>query len=499
MALWQSIPFACILLPLGSAAFTSVLKNKLSRMWTLFVFITVTCLTGVLIPLMASYGTSYTYMMGHFGAPYGNELRIGLLEAVVAFAFSIVMLLSFLGGMTRTGNFMVNDRQIFNVVLLLLQAALMAQVFSNDLFTSYVFVEIMTLSACALISSRESGRAMLAATRYMMMNLLGSGLFLLGLCFLYALTGHLLMENIHESVMVLYQSGEYHLPLTVTVGLLFGGLMLKSALFPFHTWVPDSYGYSTPLAAAVLSSLVSKGYIFLLIKITWRVLGTEVVASTGVMNLVFICAVAAMIVGSLSAIRQTDIKRMTAFSSVAQIGYIYLGMSLLTPHGMMAALFHMFAHSVCKSQLFLAAGALTGESGNSRHFADLRGSGYRARVAGIAFTIGALGMVGFPFLGGFISKMNLALCGLETEGIRMPVILIALILSTCLNTMYFLRTVITLYRKPRANAESFPRHDNAHIPTLYISLIGLSILGIILGCFSGSIIEAINAGLTCFS
>lgn len=220
--------------------------------------------------------------------------------------------------------------------------------------------------------------------------------------------------------------GEYTLPLTVVVALISIGLSIKSALFPFHTWVPDAYGYTTPASSAILSSLVSKGYIFLLIKIMYRVIGLDVIIATGIHNVLFIFGLVGMIMGSISAIRQNDIRRMIAFSSVAQIGYIYMGIGMGTEAGMLAAVFHIFSHAVCKAMLFLAAGGLADASGNSKHFRDLRGSGFRSPIAGVAFTVGALSMVGFPFLGGFISKLNFGTAAMELGDVKTMLVLVAL-------------------------------------------------------------------------
>lgn len=175
----------------------------------------------------------------------------------------------------------------------------MAQVYTNDIFTAYVFLEIMTIAACSLITARTKGRTLVAATRYMILNLIGSGLFLLGIILLYDLTGHLLMSNIQQAVAALHQTGEYTLPLTVVVALMTIGLSIKSALFPFHSWVPDAYSYSTPTSAAVLSSLVSKGYIFLLIKIMYRAIGLETIASTRIDDVLFVFGLVGMVMGSL--------------------------------------------------------------------------------------------------------------------------------------------------------------------------------------------------------
>lgn len=498
MELWQSIPFACILLPLGSAAMTSALKGRWARNWTIFVLTVVTGLSIAFVALMSGFEGSYTYMMGHFPAPWGNELRAGMLEAVTALFFSIIMLLSLLGGLKKVEEHILCDKQsLYYVMLLLLTAALMAQIYTNDLFTAYVFLEIMTIAACSLITARTKGRTLVAATRYMIMNLLGSGLFLLGITLLYDLTGHLLMSNIKEAVAALAQSGEYHLPLTVVVALMSIGLGIKSALFPFHTWVPDAYSYSTPTSAAVLSSLVSKGYIFLLLKIYYRVIGLDVIASTGILDVLFAFALVGMVMGSLSAIRQSDVRRMIAFSSVAQIGYIFMGFGMGTEQGMVAAVFHIFAHAVCKAMLFLAAGGLADASGNSKQFRDLRGSGFRSPIAGVAFTIGALSMVGFPFLGGFTSKMNFAMAAMNAGDVRMILVLVVLVISTWLNTIYFLKTVITLYRKPLPGAE-YPVERGRRGFCFNASLVLFAGVNVALGLFSQGVIEAITRGLTSF-
>ncbi len=496
--LWQSIPFACILLPLASAAVTSVMKPALARRWTMAIMTIVFALSAAITVIFWNGAETYTYMMGHFPAPWGNEIRAGSLEAITALFFSGIMLLSLLGGVKKLDEHIEESKvSLYYVVLLLMTAALMAQVYTNDIFTAYVFLEIMTLAACALIAVRRRGRTLVAATRYMIMNLIGSGLFLLGIVILYDLTGHLLMENLGESVAAIAASGQYTQPLTVVVALMAIGLSIKSALFPFHTWVPDAYGFSTPTSAAVLSSLVSKGYIFLLIKIMYRVIGLDVIVSTQIHDVLFVFAVAGMVMGSVSALRQSDVRRMIAFSSVAQIGYIYLGIGMGTQTGMMAAMFHLFSHAVCKSMLFLSAGGLADASGNSKQFRDLRGSGFRSPIAGAAFTIGALGMVGFPFLGGFASKVTIALAGMELGGVRTLLVLAVLAVSTWLNTMYFLRTVITLYRKPREGV-TYPVAPGRRGFCFNAALALLAAANIALGLCSQAVITMLTTGLSTF-
>lgn len=497
MALWQNIPFFCIILCLFSAAVTSVLKGNAAKRVCLFVLTLVVLASGYLCAKMAGFNGSYTFMMGHFPAPWGNELRVGLLEAATAVGFSLVMLLSLLGGDARMDEHIGHDRKtLYYVVSELLTAALLAQVYTNDLFTAYVFVEIMTIAACALIAGRTKGRTLVASARYMIMNLLGSGLFLLGITLLYDLTGHLLMSNIKEAVAKLYETGAYSQPLTVVIALLTIGLAVKSALFPFHTWVPDAYSYSTPTSSAILSSLVSKGYIFLLIKIYDRVIGMDVIAASGVGTVLLIFSLAGIVIGSLDAIREKDIRRMIAFSSVAQIGYIYLGVSLGSSLGMAAALFQILSHAAAKSMLFLSTGELCAASNESKAFKELRGAGRRSPLAGAAFTVGAFSMVGVPFTGGFVAKVLFAQAATALSDGWMLVILLVLALSTFLNTIYFLRTVITLYRPAPENVVYGGYQKGGAAFALSMAL--LMLLSIGLGVLSRPVVNAICAGLSNF-
>lgn len=492
MSLWQNIPFFSILLPLGSAAVTSVLKPRWARIWATLAAALVTAASALLLLRMSAYGVSYTYMMGHFPAPWGNEIRAGVLEAVTALFFSSVLLLSQLGGLKRQETDILPDKQpLYGVMILLLLAALMAQTYTNDIFTAYVFLEIMTIAACSLMTARTDGRTLVASARYMILNLVGSGLFLLGVCILYALTGHLLMSPMQERIHMLYLSGEYHLPLQIVVGLITVGLGVKSALFPFHTWVPDAYSYATPTSQAALSSLVCKGYIFLLMKVYVRVLGLEVLSDQHMVRLLFLFALAGMVMGSVQAIRQRDVRRMIAYSSVAQIGYIYMGIGLGTEAGLRAAVFHLLAHGLCKSMLFIAADALLPDG--RYDLRDLRGSGYRCPVAGAAFTVGALGMVGFPFLPGFTSKINFALAGIDWGGAHMWLVFGGLVISTLLNTVYFLRAMIALWRRPETPAPRTPAG-----PARAVSLAALSALNLLLGVFSQRVLDTITAGLGMF-
>lgn len=442
---WQNIPFFCIILSMISATLSSVLSAKAAKWLNTCVILTVGILSAVLFLCLLQTGESYTYMMGHYPAPWGNEIRAGILEAGMALFFSMVMLLSMMGGRKKLKREVEETKHNFYYILVnLLLCSLLALIYTNDLFTAYVFVEINTIAACGLIMIRQNGRTIEAAVRYMIMSLLGSGLLLMGICILYDLTGHLLMSNIKEAVVVIAAQQTYEVPLLVAIALMSVGLAIKSALFPFHNWLPDAYGYSTVSSAAILSSLVSKGYIFLLVKIYFRVIGFEEIRNSRIINILFIFGLAAIIFGSLSAIKENDIRRMIALSSVAQIGYLYMGIGLGSKAGMVACIFHIFAHGATKALLFIAAIGLTDVSDGKRPFTYLTGAGFRHKIAGLGFTVGALSMVGIPIFPGFVSKLLFGQAALGVEKKMLPA-LIVLAISTILNAIYYMKTVIRIY------------------------------------------------------
>ena len=420
----------------------------------------------------------------------------------MALFFCIIMLLSMIGGMYERKSEIVESKEnLYYIMVNLLLTSLIALIYTNDLFTAYVFVEINTISACGMIMIKQNGRTLEASVRYMIMSLLGSGMLLLGICFLYGLTGHLLMSNIQESVARIAAAGAYHPPLMVAVGLMCVGLAIKSALFPFHSWLPDAYGYSTTSSAAILSSLVSKGYIFLLIKIFYRVIGFDVILNSRIINLFFVFGIAGMMFGSISASRENNIRRMIAFSSVAQIGYIYMGFGLGTTLGVMASIYHILSHAATKSLLFVAASGLSECSGGSKEISRLTGAGYRNRMAGVAFTVGALSMIGFPLFSGFISKILFAQAAVDEVEKMLPT-LIALALSTILNVIYFMRAVLIIYTPTGyVSAESGENYTQVRMrmhPEKSIVFTGFILLNLVLGLMSQPIVELCSRGLGMF-
>lgn len=491
MSFAANFPLFCIVLSLMCSVISSMLDGKTARYLSMALNLTVSVLCLAVVQMVRLQGEPVTYCMGHFPHPWGNEIRMGLLEPFFAAVFSVVLFLCLLGGKQHLMEDLEPQKSQFYFVMAdLIQASLLVLCCTNDIFTGYVFIEICTIASCGLLMIRQIGRTTLASIRYMIFSLIGSGLFLLGVIVLYCITGHLLMPSLRESIARLSASGDYRIPLSTSICLMTVGLAIKSGLFPFHYWMPDTYGYATPCSSGILSGLVSKGYIFFLIKLIFQVFGTDVFYGSGVQNVLYVFGFCGILFGSFGAIRENDIARMLAFSSAAQIGYIYLGLGISPEAGVLAALFHIQTHAVTKPALFLSASRLCDVVGGSKRFRDLQGAGYAAPLAGAAFSLGAFSMIGVPLTIGFMSKYLLAMAGMEVRQ-KLVATLVVLAVSTILNTFYFARTVIRLYNIPNG---TFRQVDTSQRPFI-ISAVCFSLLNLTAGVFASPLISLLEHGM----
>jgi len=499
MDIIKNLPFFSIMLCMLAALCTFLLGRKGASRCAKGALFVILVMSAVLTVSLHISGESFVFWMGHFPAPWGNEIRAGQLEAVMAAFTATVALVSLIAGDKAIKRDVDESKQnLYYLITLLMEASLLALIYTNDLFTGYVFIEINTIAGCGLIMIKNSGRAIASSIRYMVVSLVGSGLFLIGVTLLYSITGHLLMSNIKDSVSQLSADGSYDITITIITALMTVGLSIKSGLFPFHLWIPDGYTAGTSPSSAMLSGMVSKGYIFLLIKVIYRVIGTDVFAQTGVFDLIFAAGIVAMIMGSVGAIRAGRLRRMTAYSSVSQIGYIFMGIGLGSPAGCAAGIFHIITHGITKSLLFLCADSFT-KGKTDIPVSALKGQGKNHKAAAIAFTAAALSIIGFPLMAGFIAKMLLADASFG-GGWRMYVALCAIAVSTLLNVVYFFRCIINLWA---LDEKGFGEEDNAQSQerdtvSYNISVMVLAVLNIAIGVAPYLLSDIITKGLNVF-
>lgn len=491
---YYNIPLFNILGVLAMAILSPLIKErKTVRYLTCLLFAVSGIFSLILTFILLPENESFVYSVGFFPAPWGNELRCGVFEAFMAAVFAFVMLLSVLGGMKDLKiDLEKKIAQYYYMMLDVLFASMLAIIFTNDIFTAYVFVEINTVGAFFIVMAKEKDDTYLATVHYFVMSMLASGLILLSIAVLYTITGHLNMQYLFDSIKLLYASGAYRLPLMVSAGLMTVGLFVKSALFPFHSWLPKASSSATSASSAILSGLITKGYIILLIKMYYRVYGIDTIKSLGITALLVIFGIIAMIGGSLSAIRQTDIKKMIACSSVSQIGYIYVGIGLATPLGLLAAVYHIIVHALTKADMFIIAGNIVSRS-STRDLRALNDVGPRMPVTMGMFIVCALSMVGIPLLMGFNSKWNFAAASIDSGNIA---IIIALVVSTLLNAFYYFPPIIRgCFSKQARDAKRWA--DQAPLAEIWPHAV-LTALIVLFGLFSGQLTSLIQTGLMNF-
>ncbi|MEG0778984.1 MAG: proton-conducting transporter membrane subunit [Oscillospiraceae bacterium] len=489
----ENFPFFCIFIAMVAGILLSVTRDgRTAYQISLAVSFTVAALSAVVVYYVMTRDASFVYVMGKYGAPFGNEIKVGPLQALLATVFSTVMGLSLLGGGRDLFHDVLPEKlPLYFVMCNLTLASLLALTYTNDLFTGYVFIEISTIAACALVMARDTGPNLVATIRYLFMSLLGSGLFLIGVAILYSITGHLLMPQIAEAIAALRVTGQYALPLTVVLGLITVGLGIKSAMFPFHLWLPDAHGSATTASSSILSGLVLKGYIVLFITILLRVFTLETMNALHIGDVILVFGLLGMVVGSVNAMRQTHVKRMLAYSSVAQVGYIFMGIGLGTEAGIVASILHILVHAFSKPMLFCCAGRLASVAGHHKNLAKLRGSAFLDPLAGIGFTVGALSMIGIPLLGGFVSKLYFASASLLSAE-KMALTLLVLAASTVLNALYYVPATIAIWSpNGAAAAEQLPEDDQGFAAATLVSIAAVFVLGI----FYQPIIAIIETGI----
>lgn len=433
----QSFPLVIILILLISSLFMPLVKNKKIVKSISLISMTIASLLALLTIIYVHSNGRFIYRIGHWDAPWGIEFYIGIIEGVMALLFTLITALILWYSVYSIDKEIKEYRiPLYYLLINVLVGALLGIVFSNDLFNSFVFIELSTLASCGIIVVKDKKENIKATLKYLILSTLGSGLVLMGIAFLYSITGNLNMTFTHQEIIKVYTA--YPETVLITLGLFTVGLGVKSAMFPLHTWLPDAHSSAPSTSSAILSSLVLKAFILLLIKILYRVFGIEIISQLPILDLILILGSAGMIMGSIFAIIQKDIKRVIAYSSVAQVGYIFLGIGLGNELGLTIAIFHIIGHAVTKSTLFLVVGAMIEQTGLKK-LEDLRGIGKEMPVTLGIFAIGALSMVGIPLLPGFVSKWYLSLAAIEANAI---ILIGAILISSLLNAIYYFPIVI---------------------------------------------------------
>ncbi len=438
----------------------------------------------LLIALLAQVnaGEPFEYHMGGWPPPWGIALSVDYLSLLLTITIQVVSTIILVYAQEDLFHEVRADlHRWYYTLFLLLVSSMTALGFSHDFFNIFVFTEIATIAACAIIAIKPERECVEASFKYLILSTVGSGFILLSLALVYMVTGQFNLTLVAEAMPVAV--ADYPLNIMAALALLIVGFGVKSALFPLHVWLPDAHSSAPTPSSAVLSGLVVKVYAVVLIRLIFTIFGREIFATAPVADILLVISSAAILAGSLFAIAQGDIKRMLAFSTVAQIGYIYMGVSLLSEAGATGGLVHIFNHALIKTLLFLAAGALIYQTG-LRRIADLDGVARRMPITMGAFGIGALSMVGIPGFNGFVTKMHLAMGAFEAGK---PAFVVVILLSSLLNGIYYLPIVLRAFFGGSETETSFTL-DRLPLSML-APLVILGLACIYFGVLPGSLLE----------
>ena len=440
----EHLPALQVVVPLITAPLCALLRPG-RAVWALAMAACALCLliAALLLDRVLAEGV-ISYAMGGWPAPWGIVYRVDAANAymllVVATIGAVVM--AFARPVVEQRIRLPERKQPwFYATYLLCLTGLLGMIVTGDAFNVFVFLEISSLSSYALISIGRDRRALTAAYQYLIMGTIGATFILIGIGFLYVMTGTLNMEDLAARLPTVANTRT----IRTAFAFLTIGISLKLALFPLHLWLPNAYAYAPSVVTAFLAATATKVAIYVLLRFFFTIFGAQF--SFGTMHLDAILlplALAGIFSASVVAIFQTNVKRMLAYSSVAQIGYMILGIGLVSVTGLTAAISHLFNHALMKGTLFMALGCVSFRIG-AVSLDRMAGVGRIMPWTMGAFVIGGLSLIGVPLTAGFVSKWYLILGALERGW--WPVALLVP-LTSLLAVVYVWRVVEVAYFQP---------------------------------------------------
>jgi multicomponent Na+:H+ antiporter subunit D len=387
-----------------------------------------------------------SYALGSWPAPWGIELRVDRLSAFVLVLVSGMA--AFVLPYARKSiesEIPQEQHYLFYAMFALCLTGLLGITITGDAFNIFVFLEVSSLSTYVLIALGRNRRALLAAYQYLIMGTIGATFIVIGVGLLYLSTGTLNLVDLGTRLPLV--AGDR--PVLAALAFLTVGVCLKLALFPLHQWLPNAYTFAPSAVSAFLAATATKVSVYVLIRFYFSVFGESLVFHRlPLPEIMLVLSLAAMFIASALAIAQDDLKRLFAYSSIGQIGYITLGLSFDSLNGLTATIVHLFNHGITKAALFMLAGAAIAVTGGTS-LSRLAGLGKTMPLTAFGIVLGGLSLIGVPGTVGFISKWYLILAALEKGQWWL---VMAIVASSLLAVVYVWRFVeIAYFRAPRAD------------------------------------------------
>jgi len=392
-------------------------------------------------------GEVYRYALGGWPAPYGIALEVDAFSAMLLLVLTGASTLALAAGRTSLERQIELHRQpLFFSAWLLALAGMAGILVAADAFNIFVFMEISSLASYVLVAGGPDRRALPAVFKYLVMGTVGATFYLIGVGLIYMMTGTL---NLADMEMRIHEVADQR-PILVAAGFITIGLALKAALFPLHVWLPNAYTYAPHAVSAFLAACATKVSLYVLLRFDFVVFQGNLVGHDAQFAAFLMpLAVAAILVGSAVALFEANIKRLLAYSSVAQIGYIVLGASMVSVPGLSAGLLHMFNHALSKGALFLAVMCLSTRF-EGLHLHDLAGAARRMPWTLAALVVAGLSLIGVPGTAGFVSKWYLMTAALE-RGPQGWMLVTVIVLGSLMAVAYVWRIVeAAWFRQPSA-------------------------------------------------
>ena len=451
MTFYHHLPLLAVLLPLLAAPLCMLFERP-TLAWLLALSASSLSFVAAatLLAQIALHGPT-AYALGGWEPPWGIEYRVDLLGGfVLLIVTAMAMLVLLFAKRSVEDEVPAENHARFYAAFLLVAAGLAGITVTGDAFNVFVFLEISSLASYALISMGRDRRALNAAFQYLIMGTIGATFILIGIGFLYMMTGTLNMEDLARRLPAVADTR------TVRAGFAFltVGIGLKLALFPLHLWLPNAYAYAPSVVSAFLAATATKVAVYTLLRFMLGIFGYQFSLGEMPLELILLAlGLVGVLSASLVALYQQNVKRMLAYSSVAQIGYMMLGVGLASTTGVTASILHLFNHALMKGALFLAIGAVAYRVGGVgiAHFAGL---GRHMPWTMAAIVIAGLSLIGVPLTAGFISKWYLITATLE-RGLW-PVAVLVLV-GSFLALIYIWRLVEAAYFRPLPEGAERPR------------------------------------------
>lgn len=394
------------------------------------LFVSFLCSLGILDTVMAK-GTIH-YWLGGWEPPWGIEYVVDYLNG-----FMLVMLTSIAFVVAiyskRSVEQEIPEKIVpFYSVFLLFVTGLIGITVTGDMFNIFVFLEIASLTAYALLAIGEDGAPM-AVFRYIIMGTIGACFYYLGVGYLYSVTGSLNLADLSQILPNLY----HNRAVLVALALFTAGIALKMGLFPLHAWLPDAYTRAPSAVSAIVAPLMTKVMAYLIIRIMFTLFKPEFIKMLHVTDVMAWLGTFAILFGGIMALSQTDFKRMLCYIIVAEVGYIVGGIGVANPTAIKGAIFHIFNDAFMTACLFVVAGIVMYKT-RGHNISDFKGLFRKMPFTATIFTVGALSIIGVPPTCGFFSKWYLLLGGIEAKHWGF---VIALLLCTLINVALFFRVI----------------------------------------------------------